>query len=86
MFTLPHADALDERAGLDPDLIMSKDVLAQRLQRVEQWREEWAGSDQLRNRFPELATYLVFRASECEEFRWGRSRLARKRALSAPLN
>ena len=38
------------------------------IQRVELWRHEWNSSESLRTTFPSLATYLVFKASECGEF------------------
>lgn len=38
------------------------------IQRVELWRNEWSSSQSLRMMFPSVATYLVFKASECREF------------------
>lgn len=38
------------------------------IQRVELWRNEWSSSESLRTTFPSVATYLVFKASECREF------------------
>ena len=38
------------------------------IQRVELWRHEWNSSQSLRTTFPSVATYLVFKASECREF------------------
>ena len=38
------------------------------IQRIELWRHEWNASQSLRMMFPSLATYLVFKASECQEF------------------
>jgi len=45
------------------------------IQRVEVWRYEWSSSQRLRMMFPSVATYLVFKASECREF--GKLRLRR---------
>jgi hypothetical protein len=46
------------------------------IQRVEVWRHEWSSSQRLRTMFPSVATYLVFKASECREF--GKLRPRRK--------
>ena len=46
------------------------------IQRVELWRHEWNSSQSLRTTFPSVATYLVFKASECREF--GKLRLGRR--------
>jgi|GEM_PF-1305863 len=46
------------------------------IQRVEAWRREWSSSQRLRTMFPSVATYLVFKASECREF--GKFRLRRR--------
>jgi len=46
------------------------------IQRVEVWRYEWSSSQRLRMMFPSVATYLVFKASECREF--GKLRLRRR--------
>ncbi len=44
------------------------------IQRVEVWRNEWNSSQSLHTTFPSVATYLVFKASECREFGRLRSR------------
>ena len=56
------------------------------IQRVEVWRQEWNASQSLRTMFPSVATYLVFKASECREFgklRPGRRQDQRSKVLVA---
>ncbi len=40
---------------------------------VERWKREWKHSHGLRLRFPSLATYLVYRASDSHTFQKARS-------------
>lgn len=42
--------------------------------RVRRWKEEWSSSPRLQQEFPSLATFLVFRASDCELFHRSRYR------------
>jgi len=53
------------------------------IQRVEAWRREWSSSQRLRTMFPSVATYLVFKASECREFGKLRLRRGQKRGNKA---
>ena len=45
------------------------------LMQVRRWKAEWFNSPVLKQQFPSLATFLVFRASDCESFHRQRSRV-----------
>lgn len=46
------------------------------LMQVRRWKVEWFNSPALQQRFPSLATFLVYSASECQSFQRHRSRVA----------
>lgn len=51
--------------------------LESRIHFVEQWKQEWGNSPKLRVKFPSLATYLVYCASESGVFRKSKMPLER---------
>lgn len=44
------------------------------LMQVRRWKAEWSNSPLLQQQFPSLATFLVFRASDCRSFHRPRCR------------